>query len=73
MDGYKFFQDGWVSDVMVWSIPAMKSACLVSGKVKHSQCLSAPPLQPWVAVEKEGCITVHTVLAWQAWERPVLI
>ena len=45
MDGYKFFQDGWVSDVVVWSIPAVKSACLVSGKVKHSvlsvhsQCL----------------------------------
>ena len=56
MDGYKFFQDGWVSDVMVWSIPAVKSAYLVSCKVKHSQLLSAPPLQPWVAGEKEGCI-----------------
>ena len=46
MDGYKFFQDGWVSDVVVWSTPEVKSACLVSGKVKHSQLLSAPPLQP---------------------------
>ena len=30
MDGYKFFQDGWVSDVVVWSTPEVKSACIVS-------------------------------------------
>lgn len=29
---------------------------MVSGKVKHSQKLSASPLQPWVAVEKEGLV-----------------
>ena len=29
---------------------------MIVGKVKHSQPLSAPALQPWVAVEKNGLI-----------------
>ena len=54
LEGYKFFTDGWVSDVVVLPLTSRANVCLASCKVKHSQRLSAPPLQPWVAVEKEG-------------------
>ena len=56
LDAYKYFVDGWVSDILVWTVPSHSKACVVSGKVKHSQKLSADPLQPWVAVENEGLV-----------------
>ena len=55
LDGYKYFVDGWVSDVIVWSGPRPRVK-VVCGKVKHSQKLSASVLQPWVALEKEGLV-----------------
>lgn len=59
LDGYKYFVDGWVSDVLV--LPLVSSCrtddvFLSSCKVKHSQRLSIGPVQPWVAVEKEGLV-----------------
>ena len=42
----------------------------MSGKVKHSQRLSADPLQPWIAVEREGMV-ISTV--WQAWDIAALL
>ena len=56
LNGYKYFVDGWVSDILVWSVPSNPKVCVVSGKVKHSQRLSSTPLQPWIAVEEEGLV-----------------
>lgn len=56
LEGYRYFIDGWVNEIRVLSIPSRINACLVSGKVKHSQRLSEAPLQPWVAVENGGMI-----------------
>ena len=55
LEGYKYFVDGWINDVIVWSL-RLPNACVVYGTVKHSQKLSAKPLQTWVAVEKEGLV-----------------
>ena len=52
LDGYKYFVDGWVSDILVLPLSSRPNVCLTSCEVKHSQRLSAAPLQPWVAVEK---------------------
>ena len=56
LDGYKYFVDGWVSDVIVWSGPRPRVK-VVCGKVKHSQKLSASVLQPKVMYKhvKEQC------------------
>ena len=56
LDGYKYFVDGWVSDILVLPLSSRPNVCLTSCKVKHSQRLSAAPLQPWVAVEKDGLV-----------------
>ena len=56
LEGYKYFLDGWVSDIIVLPIPSHPSAYLVSTKVKHSQRLSASLLKPWAALQKNGMI-----------------
>ena len=56
LDGYKYFVDGWVSDILVLPLSSRPNVCLTSCKVKHSQRLSAAPLQPWVAVEKDRLV-----------------
>ena len=53
MEGYKFYEDGWV---VVLPIPCNPNANLICAKVKHSQMLSAVPLMPWMVVEKEGTV-----------------
>ncbi len=54
LEGYKYYVDGWVSDVLVLPIPSNPNACLISAHVKHSQRLSSPHLHPWVVTKKEG-------------------
>ena len=56
LDAYKFFVDGWVSDILVWVVPSQPKACVVTGRVRHSQKMLDDPLQPWVAVEKKGLV-----------------
>ena len=56
LDGYKYFVDGWVSNVVVWPVPENPRVFVVCGRVKHSQRLSLKPLQPWVVIEKEGMV-----------------
>ncbi len=41
LEGYKYFVDGWVSDIIVLSLLPRPNLCSVSCKVKHSQRLSA--------------------------------
>ena len=56
LEGYKYFVDGWISDILVLPIPSCPSAYMVSGQVKHSQRLSASPFKLWVAVQKDGVV-----------------
>ena len=56
LEGYKYFIDGWVSYILVLPMPSCPSAYLVSGRMKHSQRLSASPLKPWAAVQKDGVV-----------------
>ena len=53
LDAYNFFVNGWIANITVASVPRANSY-LVRAKVRHSQKLSAPSLQPWVGVEKDG-------------------
>lgn len=56
LEGYKYFVDGWVNKVVVWSVKSQSKACVVYGTVKHSQRLSASPLEAWAAVERDGLV-----------------
>ena len=59
MDGYNFAINGWVDKVQVVRIPQREHsgpAVLVRARVRHSQRLSAAPLQPWVAAEDTGVV-----------------
>ena len=47
----------WVSNVTVHPVPSgAKADYLIMASVKHSQKLSVPPLNPWIALEQSGVI-----------------
>ena len=54
MDGYNFFINGWVSNIIVSAIKTRPKNFVLMGLVKHSQRLSAPPLKAWVAIKQTG-------------------
>ena len=54
MDGYNFFMNGWVGNIIVSAIKTQPKKFLLMGSVKHSQQLSASPLKPWVAIKQTG-------------------
>ena len=54
LDGYNFFIQGWVGDIQVLSVGENSQVSVLIAKVKHSQTLSATPLQPWIAAENNG-------------------
>ena len=54
MDGYNFFINGWVSNIIVLAIKTRPKNYVLMGSVKHSQMLSAPPLKTWVALNQTG-------------------
>lgn len=54
MDGYNFFVNGWVGNIIVFAIKTRPTKFLLMGSVKHSQRLSAPPLKAWVAMKQTG-------------------
>ena len=56
LDGYNFFVQGWVSNVQFLNVGTNPVVSVLLASVKHSQQLSAPPLQPWVASEQNGTI-----------------
>ena len=47
----------WVSNVTVHPVPSgAKADYLIMASVKHSQKLSVPPLNAWIALEQSGVI-----------------
>ena len=57
LEAYKYFVSGWVSNVTVHVVPSgARADYLVMARVKHSQKLSAPSLNPWIALDKSGTV-----------------
>ena len=56
LDGYNFFIQGWVSNVQVLNAGGNPLIFILLATVKHSQQLSIPSVQPWVAIEQNGRI-----------------
>ena len=53
LDGYNFSIQGWVSNIRILSLGEVS---LLLADVKHSQKLTATPLHPWIAAERNGRI-----------------
>ena len=56
LDAYNFINNGWIDKIHVMPILSRTDSFLVRARVRHSQRLSATPLQPWVGVEKVGVV-----------------
>ncbi len=56
LEAYKYFVDGWISNVSVVPVSTCPGAFLVTACVKHSQKLSATLVKPWVAVKQIGTV-----------------
>lgn len=58
LEGYKYLLAGWVGNVSVHAVTRGDSddKMIIMAKVRHSQSVTAQPLQPWVAAEKCGTI-----------------
>ena len=54
LDGYNFFKNGWVTNVVVTNLNIQPRSFLFTAVVKHSQKLSLPSLQVWVAIKPCG-------------------
>ena len=60
LDAYKYFTDGWVLETS-WKL--FGDVFLLMGKVNHSYAVSQTPLNPWVAIRKNGMVECgHCVL-----------
>ena len=53
MDGYNFFMNGWISNILVTMIDG-SNKFIYTATVKHSQTLSASPLKVWVCCKLDG-------------------
>ena len=53
IDGYNFFVNGWVSNIVVTQIEG-RHHYLFTATVKHSQTKSATPLKVWVGCKLNG-------------------
>ncbi|XP_065651315.1 uncharacterized protein LOC136079507 [Hydra vulgaris] len=53
LDAYYQFVSGWVFDLASYVV---NNRVIVKAKVRHSQSISRPPLQPWIIAEKSGNI-----------------
>ena len=59
IDGYNFFVNGWVSNIVVTQIEG-RHHYHFTAIVKHSQTLSATPLKVWVGCKSNGeVVTAH--------------
>ena len=58
LQGYRFCLAGWVGNVRAFTAGKSSSArnVVVLAKVRHSQSVSSPNLQPWVALENNGTV-----------------
>ena len=55
LDGYNFFVNGWVTNIdVICSQVTRPKIFILTSLVKHSQRLTAPPLQVWVATKQQG-------------------
>ena len=71
MDGYNFFVNGWVSNIVVTQIDGRQQYHFTA-TVKHSQTLSATPLKVWVGCKSMERCWQGIVLAWPELEKPAL-
>lgn len=56
LEGYKYLVAGWVGNVSVHTVRGDDGKMILTARVRHSQSVTAPPLKPWVATEKNGTI-----------------
>lgn len=54
LDGYKYLLAGWVGDIALHVVGS--EAMVVTAKVRHSQSVTASPLQPWIAAKQNGIV-----------------
>ena len=54
LDGFNFFINGWVTNVIVTHLNTQPRSFLFTAAVKHSQKLSLPSLQVWVCIKPCG-------------------
>ena len=54
LDGCNFFINGWVTNIVVAHLNIQPRSFLFAAAVKHSQKLSLPSLQVWVAIKPRG-------------------
>jgi len=54
LDGFNFFINGWVTNVIVTHLNAQPRSFLFTAAVRHSQKLSLPSLQVWVSINPCG-------------------
>ena len=54
LDAYNFFASGWVDNVSVTEIQSCRHTYLITALVRHSQKISATPVQAWVATKQDG-------------------
>ena len=55
LEGYNQYCNGWVGNVNVYQ-PMSNCTYIATAPVRHSQSISATPLRPWVAIEKNGSV-----------------
>ncbi|XP_001624269.3 LOW QUALITY PROTEIN: uncharacterized protein LOC5503168 [Nematostella vectensis] len=56
LEAYNQFQSGWVQKVL--SLNTTADTCVLIAKVLHSQRLSEDALRPWVAIKKDGTVSM---------------
>ena len=61
LEGYKYFVDGWVGNVLVQhdtasALSKASGVAVVIVSVRHSQKLSLTPVKPWIAAEMSGTV-----------------
>lgn len=56
LEGYKYLLAGWVGDIALHEIGGKESNVIITARVRHSQSVTATPLQPWIAAQKNGII-----------------
>ena len=75
MEGYKYLLAGWVGNVSVHAVTRGDSddKMIIMAKVRHSQSVTAPPLQPWVLLKSVAQLYALIAHVWLAWAKHALI
>ena len=61
LEGYKYFVDGWVGNVLVQhdttsALSEASGVAVVIASVRHTQKLSLTPVNPWIAAKMSGTV-----------------